>query len=281
MQTIWSLAKKSFPASWRPKIKGWYFDTLLALDSLRGVTYEMVPPVRMNFVGTHRDFVEVGQEFLGHFQKVGRLQPHESVLDIGCGIGRMAIPLTSYLTRGSYTGFDIIPFGIKWCQERIASRFPRFDFRHADVNNTAYNPGGKVAAENYRFPYLDQSFDFAFATSVFTHLLQPSMENYLRELERVLKPGGRALLTFFILNKNSRLAVESKQANYLFTHRVGTLWTDNPASPEWAIAAEEEWLENFLREVGLELERPIHYGRWCGTPNALSFQDVLIVRKPS
>ncbi|MGZ3696256.1 MAG: methyltransferase domain-containing protein [Bdellovibrionota bacterium] len=282
MQKILSLAKRSVPPAWRPKLKEWYFDTLLLLDSARGVKYEMVPPVRMNFVGTRHDFLEVGKEFLGHFQKVGKLQPQEKVLDIGCGIGRMAIPLTTYLdqSKGSYCGFDIIPFGIKWCRERITPRFPRFEFTYADIHNSAYNPGGKIAPADYRFPYSDNTFDFSFATSVFTHLVQPSMENYLRELHRVLKPGGRALLTFFILNDRSRAAIAAKKAHYLFTHKVDQLWTDNPASPEWAIAAEEEWLEKFLAKTGLELDRPIHFGRWCGTENPLSFQDVIIVRKP-
>ncbi len=173
MQKFLSLAKKSVPPAWRPRLKEWYFDTLLFLDSARGIKYEMVPPVRMNFVGTRHDFIEVGKEFLGHFQKVGRLEPQESVLDIGCGIGRMAIPMTAYLDKGSYAGFDIIPFGIKWCRDRITPRFPGFRFSHADIHNSAYNPGGTIAPEDFRFPYPDATFDFAFATSVFTHLVQP------------------------------------------------------------------------------------------------------------
>jgi ubiquinone/menaquinone biosynthesis C-methylase UbiE len=278
MQKIIALAKKAVPPSWRPKLKGWYYEALLMADAARGVRYEMIPPVRMNFVGTHHDFMEVGQEFLGHFQKIGRLQPNESVLDIGCGIGRMAIPLTSYLKTGLYRGFDIIPFGIKWCRERITPLHPNFQFTLADIYNSAYNPGGKIAPENYRFPYPDNQFDFAFATSVFTHLVQASMEHYLVELQRVLKPGGRALLTFFVLNDQARAAVRNGSAHYLFTHQVGALWTDNPASPEWAIAAEEGWLKDFLGRKGFRVDA-IHYGRWCGTANPVSFQDILVITK--
>lgn len=279
MQKLLSLAKKSVPLAWRNPLKEFYFSTMLTLDALRGVKYDMVPPVRMNFVGTRHDFIEVGKEFLGHFRKVGELKPEENVLDIGCGIGRMAIPLTGYLTSGRYEGFDIIPFGIKWCRKKISPLHPNFGFTHANIHNSAYNPGGTVAPEEFRFPYPDSTFHFAFATSVFTHLVQASMENYLRELSRVLKPGGRALLTFFIMTDKSRAAVAAGKAHYIFTHQVGALWTDNPASPEWAIAAEEEWLEKFLASCGLKLDRPVHYGRWCGTENPLSFQDVIIVRK--
>lgn len=281
MQLLLNLAKKTFPASWRPVLKEWYFDAMLKVDAARGIHYSLIPPVRMNFVGTRDDFVEVGREFREHFKRIGGLKPHESVLDIGCGIGRMAIPLTEYLTKeGRYDGFDIIHLGVKWCRERVTPRFPNFRFAHADIHNSAYNPGGKIAPEQFRFPYPDDSYDFAFATSVFTHLVQPSMENYLREVERTLKPGGRALLTFFVLTDAARAAMARKEAHYYFTHQIGALWTDNPASPEWAIAAEEGWLREFCGKTGLEITQPIHYGRWCGTPNATSFQDIVIVRKP-
>ena len=44
-------------------------------------------------------------------------QPGERVLDIGCGIGRMARPLTPYLTPpGAYDGFDINADGIAQLQ---------------------------------------------------------------------------------------------------------------------------------------------------------------------
>ena len=278
MPNILSLAKRSVPAAWRPKLKEWYYDTLLFVDRARGIEYDMIPPVRMNFVGTRNDFLEVGREFRQHFQTLGGLKPHESVLDIGCGIGRMAIPLTEYLQTGSYRGFDIIPFGIKWCRSRISPRFPNFEFTLADIHNSAYNPGGRIAPENYRFPYADNQFDFSFATSVFTHLVQASMENYLREAHRVLKPGGRALFTFFVLDEAARQAVKNQKANYLFTYRVGALWTDNPVSPEWAIAADEDWLREFAAEIGFRVET-IHHGRWCGTPNPVSFQDIVLLTK--
>jgi len=49
---------------------------------------------------------------------------------------------------------------------------PQFRFQHADLFNTAYNPRGVQQAAQYRFPYEDDSFDFAYLGSVCTHLLQ-------------------------------------------------------------------------------------------------------------
>ena len=46
-------------------------------------------------------------------------RPGERVLDVGCGIGRMARPLAGYLTGdGSYDGFDVNREGIRWCTRR-------------------------------------------------------------------------------------------------------------------------------------------------------------------
>lgn len=63
----------------------------------------MLPRRTFVLVG-HGDFKKTGEEFLGYFTNCG-LQPEHNVLDIGCGIGRMAIPLTRFL-KGRYEGFE-------------------------------------------------------------------------------------------------------------------------------------------------------------------------------
>ena len=76
----------------------------------------------------------------------------------------------------------------------ISSRHPSFEFTWAPIHNSKYNPFGDLAGEAYRFPYEDGSFDFVFATSLFTHLLAGEARHYLAETGRVLKPDGRCLL---------------------------------------------------------------------------------------
>jgi hypothetical protein len=75
-----------------------------ALDPWRG---HLTSPRRLIFVGPG-DYRKTGEEFLGYFRSLGRLKPTDRVLDLGCGIGRMAVPLTRYLTTGSYEGIDIV-----------------------------------------------------------------------------------------------------------------------------------------------------------------------------
>src|SRR5439155_26776504 len=136
----------------------------------------------------------IGDRWVQTFIRLVGLQPHERVLDLGCGIGRMAVALTRYLDhRGSYEGLDIVEAGIKWCTKHVTPRFPSFRFQLADVFNSHYNPKGKFKPSEYRLPYQADDFDFVFLTSVFTHMFAPEVENYLSEVHRVLRPGGRCL----------------------------------------------------------------------------------------
>lgn len=131
---------------------------------------QMLPPQTMRFIGGG-DFKAIGQQYCNFFIKDGGLKPNDRVLDVGCGIGRMAIPLTSYLSaKGEYQGFDIVKKGILWCQENITPKYPNFYFVHADIHNKEYNAEATVQASNFCFPYESNSFDFIFLTSVFSHM---------------------------------------------------------------------------------------------------------------
>ncbi|MEK1853268.1 MAG: class I SAM-dependent methyltransferase, partial [Phyllobacterium sp.] len=123
------------------------------------------------FVGDG-NFQAVGAEFLGHFIRKGGLLPESRVLDIGCGIGRMAVPLTQYLDteKGSYRGIDPVSGGINWCQKMISAAYPNFEFRHLDIAHSLYNPKGAINGLELVLPFESRQFDFIIMTSVVTHL---------------------------------------------------------------------------------------------------------------
>ncbi len=84
----------------------------------------------------------------------------------------MTLPLTGYLNSGSvYCGFDVHAEAVDWCRRHISAKFPNFQFFQLDVYNRQYNRSGRVDGVNAVFPFADGSFDFALATSVFTHLM--------------------------------------------------------------------------------------------------------------
>lgn len=121
--------------------------------ALRGERNPMVPPMWRVFTG-RGDFLAVGREFVGHYKAFAGLKPHHDVLEVGSGMGRMAVALTEYLAPNArYEGLDIVPEGITWCASRITPRHPNFRFRLADVRNDLYRKRGGMEPERYEFPY--------------------------------------------------------------------------------------------------------------------------------
>lgn len=279
MPSIKSFFARLIPPSVKPRARRIYHLPADALDSVLGRRDPLTPPKGRIFFGGG-DFNKIGEEYFRYFVDLGGLKPRERVLDVGCGIGRMAVPLTRYLDpRGSYEGFDVVREGIAWCRENITSRYPNFRFRVADIKNKEYNPGGQFAASEYRFPYEDASFDFVLLTSVFTHLLPDEIENYVSEIGRVLAPGGRCLATFFLLNEESLALIRSGSSTIDFKHDFGCYRVKDVDTPEAAIAYPEDYVRSLCAEQGMAIAEPIHYGAWPGRRDFLSYQDVFIATK--
>ena len=99
------------------------------------------------------EFRALGEHFLGLFRNLGNLAPTDRVLDVGCGSGRIAAPLTVFLdpARGSYEGFDITEPGVSWCQ--VAYRgHPNFRFRRASIRSDLYGVPEDARPRNIAFP---------------------------------------------------------------------------------------------------------------------------------
>jgi SAM-dependent methyltransferase len=272
------IAKRAFPKfKTRLAIRRAVFFPLDVLDLLTGRRDPLVPPRGLWFVGGGHFH---DNQFLSSFTQLCDLQSHHRVLDIGCGIGKQAVPLTQYLSpEGSYEGFDIVEEGVRWCKRQISGRHPNFKFAHVDVFNKHYNPQGRGSPSEWKFPYLDSEFDFAFAISVFTHMLPDAMENYLNELGRVLKPNGKAFLSFFLLNESSRDLIARGQSTIPLTHHFGGYAVLDPKFPETTVGLPEDFVKKCFEQSGLAIDA-IHYGSWCGRNEADFYQDIVTcVRK--
>ena len=247
-------------------------------DGITGRRDPLVPPHGLWFVGGEENYKQVNREFLGYFVKLGGLRPDHKVLDVGCGIGVMASSLARFISpQGSYAGFDIVRAGINWAGKNIGARFPNFSFVHADIFNKHYNPGGKLSSQSFRFPYADASFDFVFLKSVFTHLLPDSIHNYLREIKRVLKPTGKCLATFFLVNRESTELIHRGESSLALTPYSEDCWVGDPKFPETAVGVSEQLLLLWCDQTALVAEQPIHYGSWCGRGQYMSYQDIVLL----
>ncbi|HEY1186685.1 MAG TPA: class I SAM-dependent methyltransferase [Gemmata sp.] len=98
-----------------------------------------------------------------------------SVLDFGCGCGRVIRHLLHL--PAALHGCDSNPIGVEWCAGHL--------------------PAGRFAVNALEspLPYDAGAFDLVYAFSVFTHLPLELQRHGMRELRRVLKPGGVLVLS--------------------------------------------------------------------------------------
>jgi SAM-dependent methyltransferase len=238
-----------------------------------------IPPPELDFVGGG-PFDAIGREFVRYFIEFGGLKPHHRVLDIGCGIGRMARPLTEYLSpAGSFEGIDIVGRGIDWCTQNITTRYPKFRFQQADVYNELYNPAGQFTGDKYGFPFPSGSFDFVYLTSVFTHMRPAEVAHYISEINRVLKPGGKCFCTFFLRTPETRVMSEAGRGKLNFIHRRAGYWIALPEQPdEAAIAYDEPDVMALFERFGF-VSGPIRRGSWSGRAEFVTYQDLVCIEK--
>ena len=232
------------------------------------------------------EFAAVGEELLRLAIDPGGLTPADRVLDVGCGLGRIALPLAGYLgPEARYTGFDVVEDAVFWCRRSLPD--PRFEFLHLDVQSDLYNPRGRFAPEGVRFPAADASCDSALAFSLFTHLTAPAAAHYLQEIARALRPGGRLVATFFLLDAEAEAGIAAGRVAYRFAHAASAgqepARLEDPATVETAVAYPRAWLMERLQEAGFALVGEVHRGRWSGTGNleaaGLTFQDLIVAQR--
>ena len=238
-------------------------------------------------------FRATGEKYVEWLIERADLRPNQKILDVGCGCGRLAVPLTKYLNKsGAYAGFDVDSKLIYWCKDKVSSKYPNFQFHLFDIFNKNYNPKGVHTEFTLKFPYKDNAFDLVTLGSVFTHMLPQDMENYLSEILRILKNKGRCLITYFLLNDNTLKSIDSGVSTLNFKYVNKCYHTINKEMPEQAVAYDENYILAIYKKKGLSLTKPIYRGTWprrktifygSSWPlrlwNNFSYQDMIVATK--
>jgi ubiquinone/menaquinone biosynthesis C-methylase UbiE len=255
----------------------WFFPGDL-YDIVVGKKQNLVPPKGLIFTGAG-DFNAIGNKMLQYFIASCALKPFDKVLDIGCGIGRIARPLTTYLNKeGKYYGFDIVQSGIYWCRQNYKT-YTNFDFQYIPLRNDLYNLSANEDPAAFTFPYYNNYFDLVVLISVFTHMQEPDVRRYISEISRVLKPGKFCFCTFFIITKESDEYLK-KSKDPFFKFRFEHYFLHDRNVKDANVAFKYEAIEEMLKSSDLKI-KAFHPGWWAGKEkkDALDFQDVLIITK--
>jgi len=116
--------------------------------------------------------------------------PGESVLDVGCGTGTLALAIKPRVGEGEVHGIDASPEMIEVAKEKAAKEGAAIDFQVALIE---------------AIPFPDGGFDLATSSLMLHHLPDDLKRKGLVEIRRVLKPGGRFLAVDFAAHSHSAL----------------------------------------------------------------------------
>ena len=249
-----------------------------SLGLLRGARDDLTPP-RWMFLDPDRvdgsrnlqEFISIGETSVAWFIQEG-LEPKDRVLDVGSGLGRMALPLTRHLADGgTYDGIEIAKYKVDYCKRTLGRRFGNFRFHHADVFNKYYNPRGRARACEYAFPFQHGSFDFVFLISVFTHMLPADMEHYLAEIFRVMDAGATCIATFWLMDSKKDRPLDHDYSDVCTVYRID--------EPEHGVHYIESYVLDVYKRTGFEIQTVSRTQRGPSGKNLR--QDIIIARKPA
>ncbi len=138
----------------------------------------------------------------------------ERVLDVGCGRGLMLVGAAKRLTSGRATGVDI------WQAEDLSGNRPEATLENARREGVADRVEVKTA-DMRELPFPDASLDVVVSSAAIHNLYAAGdRAKAIREIARVLKPGGQALLDD--IRHGAEYAAALREAGCRDVRRVGS-----------------------------------------------------------
>ena len=187
----------------------------------------------------------------------GGVDGPKRILDWGCGCGRV-LRWWKDMPDVAISGCDYDPQLVEWVDRNLG-------FASAEVNQLAPP-----------LPYADDSFDFVYAISIFTHLTDDLAIAWMREIKRVLAPGGSFFFTTHGESYRDRLNPE-ELARFDAGGSV-VQFASTEGSNLCAAFSPRSWVESNLLE-GFELVELQQHHELDDPENAPLAQDRWLIRK--
>jgi SAM-dependent methyltransferase len=163
----------------------------------------------------------------------------QRALDFGCSSGRVVRVLAAAFPEVEWHGCDPIPDAIGWASEHL----PGIEF--------------KLSPDHPPLEYEDEAFDAVFAISIWSHFAEHAALDWFAEMRRIIRPGGRLLVTTHgehTIVHTAREGVRGKEqlddvraalarGGFWYAAEFGAAGDHGVTNPDWGTAfLSAEWL---------------------------------------
>jgi len=140
---------------------------------------EKSKPWKWEMVNVDEEYWNKPSSEIYYLKEIWKEKSFKNFLDIGCGFGRNSI----YMAKNGFdvSAFDLSEYGVKITREK--------------ANEQQVKINDLCVADMLEMPYQDESFDCIIALNVISHTDKLGFEKTLKEIRRVLKPGGEVYFT--------------------------------------------------------------------------------------
>lgn len=212
-----------------------------------------------------------------YMEKYCGLQRNANVLDFGCGTLRISRYLIQFLKEFNYSACDVNPFSIEWARSEFQNK----------ANIFLMDSKPPLALE-------EESMDFVFAWSIFSHYSESAHMAWLEELHRLMRPGGHLFITFQSEHLLNRMTQEKDLAASMRAESVDLpgLRRDYSSRGFGFYKCYQETEDDFgfdYENFGMAFIAPAYIRReWADLFEVVSmeqggianFQDAVLLRKP-
>ena len=197
--------------------------------------------------------------------QLSNVREGQQVLDLAGGTGDLTTLFSKRVGRsGRVVLSDINRAMLATGRDRMIDRGLVENIQYAQIN-----------AE--KLPFDDNTFDCVSIAFGLRNVTDKAAA--LRSMHRVLKPGGRCFITYFLLNNESEKFIKIGESSQNLIYDIDGCVTSNKENPEAANGFKEDHIRKLYKENGLALSDPIHFGSWCGRAGFIDYQDIVIGTK--
>lgn len=201
----------------------------------------------------------LNRSILQYLIKDCKLSSQAKVLEIGCGIACVSLPLIKHLKSGQYCGLDTDKQSIDWCKRKIAP--------YCDGKFTVMSDDGEL-----RLPYDDNEFDLVLSASLLCNQPPENVDKYLSEINRVLKKGGQFMFTVFMTHQFQTTCTAKTLKTRLIKVNGATMITNH--RNEKAYVHSDELITTCLEHQHFEIKDTL-FGNWSNMSNSPIYQDLI------